>query len=312
MFRVADGSVRAFADYCPHRKLPFSLGSLVGGELVCGYHGLRFSTDSGRCTHIPTQDMIPDGFLDARIYPVFERYGLVHVWIGDPRLADPTLIPEFPEREDPDWVSVEDSCYVKANYRLLLDNLNDLSHVFFVHNNTLAAGVDPPAFDAPMDVVIGPDTVRWERIVRASGQTPSMRKSGQFSHDGLIDRLQSGKFLLPSAMILELGAGEQGGELKTNQIIFNAFTPETEKSTHYFWSVCRAASSTSEMMQFAHQITQAGFTEDKVAIEAQQKAIDEDVNGTALQAVAGDKAALAVRRVIARHVRGQAKAEVAA
>ena len=45
--------------------------------------------------------------------------------------------------------------------------------------------------------------------------------------------------------------------------------------------------------------------EDKVTIEAQQRAIEEDRAGPPLRAVSADKASLAVRRVIKRHLNYQ-------
>ena len=39
-----DGELRAFADRCPHRLAPLSIGTTVAGpdgdRLACGYHGL--------------------------------------------------------------------------------------------------------------------------------------------------------------------------------------------------------------------------------------------------------------------------------
>ena len=45
-------SVAAFADECPHRGAPLSLGRLEGEELVCAFHGWRFGLD-GAATCIP-------------------------------------------------------------------------------------------------------------------------------------------------------------------------------------------------------------------------------------------------------------------
>ena len=36
------GEVRAFADRCPHRHCPLTLGHCEGGVLQCAYHGWRF------------------------------------------------------------------------------------------------------------------------------------------------------------------------------------------------------------------------------------------------------------------------------
>ena len=51
LYRAA-GTVRAFADRCPHRHCPLTLGHCEGGVLQCAYHGWRFD-ESGRCVEIP-------------------------------------------------------------------------------------------------------------------------------------------------------------------------------------------------------------------------------------------------------------------
>src|SRR4051812_9503597 len=47
------GAVRAFPARCPHRLVPLSAGSVVGGELQCPYHGWRFGSD-GQCAEVPS------------------------------------------------------------------------------------------------------------------------------------------------------------------------------------------------------------------------------------------------------------------
>jgi phenylpropionate dioxygenase-like ring-hydroxylating dioxygenase large terminal subunit len=297
LFRLSDGAVRAFADYCPHRKLPLSRGTIANDEVECGYHGLRFNRD-GRCVFIPAQDTIPRTSLNARAYPVVERYGLIHVWIGEPDKADSTLIPHFPEKEDPAWLAVEDYCHVNGNYLLLLDNLNDLSHLAFVHKVSFGTTA---ITETPAEFVIEDDIVKTRRWMPQRPQTTLYRKSGRFRHDGLIDSEQTSEFLLPSAMIVTLGAGELGQAVTPHHIVFNSVTPESECSSHYFWSVVRRDSpNDEEVSRYFHDLTARAFEEDRITIEAQQRAIDEDASGAPLRAVNADRAALGVRRVIER------------
>ena len=59
IFRSEADGVVALADQCPHRGYPLSLGTIVGDQLVCGYH--RFTFDcSGICVAVPGQDGIPN------------------------------------------------------------------------------------------------------------------------------------------------------------------------------------------------------------------------------------------------------------
>ena len=112
-------------DRCPHRKAPLSAGEVIGNDIQCGYHGIRFAAD-GACTHVPGNAPIGRNF-PARSFPARDMHGLVFVWLGEASLADPALIPDFSENVRPDWAGVWGTIHVKANYQLLLDNILDLT-----------------------------------------------------------------------------------------------------------------------------------------------------------------------------------------
>ena len=69
----------------------------------------------------------------VRSYPVVERYRFVWVWPGDPALADPTLVPDMHWNDDPEWEGDGKTMLAKCDYRLLVDNLMDLTHEIDVH-----------------------------------------------------------------------------------------------------------------------------------------------------------------------------------
>src|SRR6266568_8211406 len=48
IFRGQDGTVAVLTDRCPHRKAPLSAGEVVGNDIQCGYHGIRFAADGDR------------------------------------------------------------------------------------------------------------------------------------------------------------------------------------------------------------------------------------------------------------------------
>ena len=66
-FRAADGRVAALEDWCPHRGAPLSLGRVVNGQLVCGYHGLAMGCE-GRAVAMPGQRV--QAFPAIRRWPV--------------------------------------------------------------------------------------------------------------------------------------------------------------------------------------------------------------------------------------------------
>src|SRR5438105_127104 len=80
LYRGPQGEAAALDDFCPHRGAPLSLGRVVEGKLVCGYHGLNMGTD-GKAVSMPGQRV--HGFPAIRVFPAVERYGFVWVWPGD-------------------------------------------------------------------------------------------------------------------------------------------------------------------------------------------------------------------------------------
>ena len=129
------GEVAALEDFCPHRGAPLSLGSVREGRLVCGYHGLEMGCD-GSCVAMPGQRV--RGFPPIRAYPAVERYGFVWVWPGDaaagrPRQAAPSA--RGPRaRTGPTAAAC---IHIACDYRLMIDNLMDLTHETYVHATSI-------------------------------------------------------------------------------------------------------------------------------------------------------------------------------
>ncbi|MBV6415687.1 MAG: hypothetical protein CMLOHMNK_00200 [Steroidobacteraceae bacterium] len=135
VFRDAAGKPAVLSDTCVHRG-----GSLSGGKckedgtVQCPYHGWRFDRD-GHCTRIPSlgiQARIPSrARVDA--YPVEERYGIVHAFLGDlPEAERPPIMPIF-EANDPNWRSHVISFEVPFHYERSIENGLDPAHNEYVH-----------------------------------------------------------------------------------------------------------------------------------------------------------------------------------
>src|SRR6202047_1168385 len=144
-YRNASGKVVALEDRCAHRRLPLSMGIVIGDTIQCGYHGLVYDC-AGKCIKIPGQEGVPAG-IGVRCYPVAEHHQFVSVWMGDPALADESAAIGFPRLGDPGWAHSKVRLEVGANFLLIIDNLLDLSHVAYVHNSTI--GNRPLAENAP-------------------------------------------------------------------------------------------------------------------------------------------------------------------
>jgi phenylpropionate dioxygenase-like ring-hydroxylating dioxygenase large terminal subunit len=98
--RRRDGSVFAYADFCPHRGMPMRHGAFDGETLQCYYHGWRFRADTGRCVEIPAlveTDTIDPARFGLRPFPCREVQGNIWVFPGDkPDLATLPAIPTVP------------------------------------------------------------------------------------------------------------------------------------------------------------------------------------------------------------------------
>lgn len=306
MFRDADGRAVALTDRCPHRKYPLSKGSVADGQIECGYHGLRFD-GTGACTLIPSQKTGFEAF-KVRTYPVVEAHDLIFVWTGAPERADASMIVDWSHNTKPGWTVVHGYHYVEGNYQLMLDNVLDLSHVTFVHKSTLNS---PQVPSNPVEVEIDGDVVSTLRISRDCDPPPLWRTARGFK--GQIDRWQGSTFYPPCYLFGDMkgvDAGTNDLESGLHYIVLNCFTPETEHSTHYFWSVSRCfAQDDPEISAAIKKGIQAAFDEDCEVIAAQQKMIDTDPLDTPLAFLQADKAVAAMRRIIARQLSGEESRE---
>ncbi|MHA1108783.1 MAG: Rieske 2Fe-2S domain-containing protein, partial [Alphaproteobacteria bacterium] len=237
-YRTEEGAPVALEDRCCHRHMPLSEGILKGNNIECAYHGLTFDP-SGACVRIPSQTTIPPE-VKIRNYPVVERYHWIWIWMGDPALADPDLIEDYHWTDDPDWRAKGERLDLAGNYLLLVDNLLDLTHLQFIHATTL--GTEAIAA-APIKTEREERMVRVTRWIMDSPAPPFFQRAGGFLPDQNIDRWQIIEYTPPAFVRLNVGGAIAGtgalqGDLSQGFTMrnLNAITPETEKTTHYFWA----------------------------------------------------------------------------
>ncbi|MBL0917779.1 MAG: aromatic ring-hydroxylating dioxygenase subunit alpha [Hydrogenophaga sp.] len=280
LYRQTDGRVAALEDACWHRLLPLSMGRLDGDEVVCGYHGLVFNAE-GRCTHMPSQESINPAAC-VRRFPLAEKHRFVWVWPGDPALADEALIPDLHWNHDPAWAGDGKMIRVKCDYRLVIDNLMDLTHETFVHGSSIG---NRAVAEAPFVATHGErmaTVTRWMEGIEAppfwAGQIRQAR-----GYSGPVDRWQIIRFEAPCTVAIDVGVAPAGSGAPqgdrsqgVNGMVLNTITPETDNTCLYFWAFARNYSLNEQRL--THQLREgvAGiFREDELVLEAQQKAIEE-------------------------------------
>jgi len=98
--------------------------------------------------------------------------------------------------------------------------------------------------------------------------------------------------------------------------VLNCLTPETETTTHYFWSTPRSWGLDDPAVDKIYdEMIMEAFLEDKLIVEQQQKLIDSDEAQSPLVALPFDKAGNSARRILKRRMdeeNAEASAKVAA
>lgn len=272
--RMGDGQVAALEDRCCHRALPLSNGILEDAGVRCSYHGLLFN-EVGKCVEIPGQDKIPS---KAKVpaYHLRERDQIVWIWFGNEATSAPDCEPPAYDVHSSGRYVFNGSVYhYDAPYQLIHDNLMDLSHLGYVHLKTIG-GNARIHMNAEMKIESEGDMVRVVRYMPDSVPPPTYTAAYPFK--GNVDRWQEIEFHVSHLRIwtgaVDVGsdamdAPERGGFHMRG---FHGVTPETETTSHYFWTMATNPASDQDAIK-AKVIEQTilTFDEDKEVIEAQFK-----------------------------------------
>jgi vanillate O-demethylase monooxygenase subunit len=328
MYRAKDGTPVAFEDRCCHRRAPLSLGRVVGDDLQCGYHGLVYDR-TGQCIAVPGQTALPPG-ARLRAYPVVERWNWVWIWMGDPAAADPALIPNIWWHDHPDWAVVGGYLNFRCQYQLLVDNLLDLTHETFLHAKTignehvartpLAKVTRDTADDIAHSVLKGCATggrsVTATRWMLDIAPPPFYAKACGFDKPGdRVDRWQFIRFEPPSHVWLDVGVAVPGsgapqGDRRQgfSHVVVDSITPETERSTHYFWTFPRNYKvGDRALSDFLQKGVHNTFLEDQAMLEGQQRVIEADPAAPEID-INADGASVQARRIVAQLLEAEVKA----
>ncbi|QAZ38734.1 vanillate O-demethylase oxygenase [Methylibium sp. Pch-M] len=278
LYRRPDAAVVAMEDRCCHRHAPLSLGRKEGDSIRCMYHGMKFGPD-GRCTEIPGMSRIPEKAC-VRTYPVVERDNWIWVWMGEPAKADPALICEAIGPGDPAWNLRLGYVRVDTNYRQEIANLADLSHVAWVHSQTLG-GSEAWSNIKPRHELTerGIDT---RYCVRRTAP-PSFARH-LFPDGALFDIQVHVRMSVPCNFILhfsvhEVGSATEGptnGRLVLDTFSSQAVTPRDAHSCDYYYSWgCSRATDMPGLTDLMHEANNDAFLEDKAMLEGQYQRMRE-------------------------------------
>ncbi|HUB94274.1 MAG TPA: aromatic ring-hydroxylating dioxygenase subunit alpha [Stellaceae bacterium] len=305
LYRGKSGTVAALEDRCCHRNLPLSMGTIEGEDLRCGYHGLRYDA-SGQCVEVPGQRQIPPG---ARVksFPVIKRWKMLWIWMGDPAKVDESLLPHWEVFDDPRNVNAlgndEKPLHMRCNWQLNNDNLLDLSHVFYVHKNTLGGG----GADLPIRTERSQRGVRMSRWIGGTVPTPLFAQYLGMK-GGTVDRWQVSDLETPTHCLVDAGFAPTDAGLAPDDLdgrsryprlrAFITATPETPSTSFMFY--LQARNFAKENVDFNNRVVadfRRVFHEDIAVMEAQQRVNDAMPDAPTVD-VNVDAPPLAMRRLL--------------
>ncbi len=280
IYRKADGGVAAIEDRCPHRFAPLSMGKVIGGDRIqCPYHGQEFD-GSGACVRNPhgTKNIPPRARVKS--YPVIEKHKAIWIWMGGAS-PDPAKIPDFGVLDNvPELHTTKrDSIVINAHYQLIIDNLLDLSHTSYLHEGILG---NADTVESEITVEQDGDDVVVGRHATNSAP-PGMFVPFWPNHPPRVDKFTRMRWMAPSTLrlltgICKMGAAPDSG---TGYHAIHMLTPESARSTHYFFTAVRWGVMTSEeklnrdLQTKVAEMRRFAFEEqDAPVIEAQQRIIE--------------------------------------
>jgi renierapurpurin 18,18'-hydroxylase len=274
LYRGASGTVYALEDRCAHRQVPLSMGVVEGDALRCCYHAWAYR-GNGRISQIP---YLPKGAArpprGVRAYPVREAFGLVFVFPGDPQKAEVTALPELPEFDSAKHKTMTFSRTVRCHYSFMHENLLDMNHQF------LHRGVVGRIQPTLLGYETGPQSVEARYLFthvggkknRGAGLLAAKHFGGNTSPDVITIRtaypyqtlqLVPGNAEL-AAFSLWVAYVPEDAEQRTNHVygLLMIEKPPIPGALHLAWP-------------FIRHFTERVFAEDRMAVEAEQRAWDE-------------------------------------
>ncbi len=275
-YRDETGAIQAVEDFCPHRGAPLSLGYVEEGKLVCGYHGLQMDK-TGKTHSMPNQRT--ERFPCIRAIPVEEKYGYIWIWPGDKEKACVSDIPHLEWAESPEWAYGGGLYEIACDYRLMIDNLMDLTHETYVHASSIGQKeIDETPVKTTMEGKQVVTSRFMENIMPPPFWQAAMEMNG-LDKNAPVDRWQICRFDLPSHVMIEVGVALAGNggyhapdEVKASSIVVDFITPATDTSILYFWGMARKfkpqdPALTDKIREGQGKI----FAEDQEMLERQQR-----------------------------------------
>lgn len=139
-FRTDEGALGCVTSLCAHRGASLGGGCVKDGNIKCPFHGIEYDL-TGKCVHVPSDGKASGADysrFDLRHYATREVGGIVFAWYGD---GEPVGEPDcFDVVTDPSFTYDHINDGWNVHYSRVIENQLDVSHLAFVHHNTIGRG----------------------------------------------------------------------------------------------------------------------------------------------------------------------------
>lgn len=274
LYRGRSGAVYALEDRCAHRQVPLSMGVVEGETLRCCYHAWAYRGD-GRISQIPYlskgDGRPPRG---VRGYPVREAYGLVFVFPGSPEKAAAAPVPELPAFGSPRYRTMTFSRTVRCHYSFMHENLLDMNHQF-LHRGVVGR-LRPELLGHRTDA----RSVEARYLFSHAGGKRN-RGAGLLAAEGLTGRDSRDLMTIRTEYPYQtLDLVPEGAERPSFRL-WAAYVPEdaAQRTCHAYGLLMIEKPGIPGALHlawpFIRRFTERVFAEDRMAVEAEQRAWDE-------------------------------------
>jgi len=303
--RTDRGEVFALEDRCAHRQFPLHKGVVCGEGLKCAYHGWTYRKD-GRLAgvpYLPKDACRPAG---VRGYPCRERHGYIFVFTGPADMAQSAPLPALPQLASPRHRVMRFWRKVRCHYSFMHENLMDMNHQF------LHRGIMGSIKPALLDHRSGDDWVEVRYLFRRAGGKADRGAGFMMSGRDSRGAAPPGGAVSPRGDVMTIRTQypfqtlslRRGGAAEPAFDMWAAYVPyDREQRSHV--SVGLLAIEKPKlpglihlMWPFIRRFTESVFAEDRMAVEAEQRAYEQQ-RGDWNQEV--NPVILALREVLVRN-----------
>lgn len=282
-------------DRCPHRRYALSKGTLIGDSVRCGYHGFTYGKD-GRCESAPgAKNRMGFG---VRSYPSQVRGPWLWVWMGDPDLADPDLIPFDLDSWDTETGFLSYKLN-PGNYQLLIENILDLTHIPYLHAQ---AGTSEEWAEPKLHSMDIPNGVGWYKNVdKEISSVKAMWTGGD--PEQLVSSYTDAKQFGPGFhSSLNTYKELEGDPVPANPSLFyigHAVTPRDLYSTHQFTVFKFSHPLVMPALELRKLFEDVIYEDDAVALRIIQENLNrEDRSGRLEFGTANDRFGVKMRKIL--------------